>query len=358
MTPDLPDVSKPPTAEPTALTFESFLERESNRLAVAALMELAAGRGGVRSLGLIAPRPWGKTHLLTALAGQESEDGASGHSGRPRLWLPVGFETVWPPPDRWPSQGLVIADDVHLLAARPDLQQRLSQAFDAASAGGSPGLVFSAPAFPDRLTDLSEPLKSRLSGGLLLPLGPPEPELLLALALRRARELGLDVIPADLTATLVRRAGNDPRRLFGLLETLSFLGRLGGLSPAEAFARLSQSETGPFIASGREMDLDDILAGTAAAFGLKVSDLTGHSRLRQAAWPRRVAMHLSRELTRLTTTEIGQAFGGRDHSTVIHALKKIRQELQSPSQSRLVENIKRSLLETQVFHSQAKPNGT
>ena len=347
MPPDTPD--KPPAAPADissaapaaapgpALTFERFLEGESNRLVLKTLIGLAAGRAewGVRGLGLIAPGPWGKTHLLTALAGRSAET-------RPCLRLAVEAEAVWPPPEQWPDQGLVLVDDVHLLAGRPDLQQRLSQAFDLAPAG-SPSLVFSAPGTPAHLPGLSEQLKSRLGGGLVLPLSAPEYELLLALALRRARELGLD-LPPDLAAALARRAENDPRRLFGLVETLHFMVRQGGFSPAEALVRLGPAETAPPFAPGREIGLDEIMTGVAAAFGLKVSDLTGHSRLRQAAWPRRVAMFLARELTRLTTTEIGQAFGGRDHSTVIHALKKIRLELRLPAQVKLVENIKRSLL--------------
>jgi chromosomal replication initiator protein len=164
---------------------------------------------------------------------------------------------------------------------------------------------------------------------------------MLALAERRAAELSLDW-PQEVPAALVRRAERDPRRLLGLVETLYFIVNQAGLSPSEALARLGPAESAAEQAVA--VSLDDILAGVATAFGLKVSDLTGPSRLRQAAWPRRVAMLLARELTRLTTTEIGAAFGGRDHSTVIHALKKINIELKLPSQVKLVENIKRAIL--------------
>jgi len=314
------------------LTFENFLEGESNRLARLALVDLALGQG-YPCLGLTAPGPWGKTHLLTALARRLAESG-----DRPALVLGVGVEAVWP--ESWAEEALVIVDDVHLLAARPDLQRRLSGFFDAAP-GRRPGLVFSAPAPPSRLEGLSEPLKSRLGGGLVLPLGGPEYELMLALAERRAGELG-PAWPPEVSAALVRRAAGDPRRLLGLVETLHFIVNRAALSPAEALARLGPGEGAAEQAAA--VSLDDILAGVATAFGLKVSDLTGHSRLRQAAWPRRVAMFLARELTRLTTTEIGAAFGGRDHSTVIHALKKINTELKLPSQVRLVENIKRAIL--------------
>jgi len=319
-----------------AQTFENFLEGESNRLARLALTDLASGRAsGSRSLFLAAPGPWGKTHLLSALARRLAETGA-----RPVLSLGVGAESVWP--ESWAAETLVIVDDVHLLAARPDLQRRLGLVLDAVPAR-RPGLVFSAPAPPVRLEGLSEPLRSRLGGGLVLTLSGPEYELMLALAERRAGELG-SAWPPEVLSALVRRAAGDPRRLSGLVETLHFIVSRAALSPAEALVLLGPGETA--VEQAAAVSLDDILAGVATAFGLKVSDLTGHSRLRQAAWPRRVAMLLARELTRLTTTEIGAAFGGRDHSTVIHALKKINSEIKLPSQAKLVENIKRAIIMT------------
>ena len=318
---------------PGPLTFDRFLEAESNRLARLALIDLAEGRftWGVRGLFLTAPGPWGKTHLLTALARRLAET-----ESRPAQVLGVGAGAAWPA--GWPGEALLIVDDVHLLAGRPDLQQRLIQFFDSGPAY-RPGLVFSAPAHPVYLEGLSDPLRSRLGGGLVLPLSGPEYELMQALAERRAGELGLNW-PPEILAALVRRASGDPRRLLGLVETLNFIVSRGGLTPAAAFERLGENTLKQVAA----VSLDDILAAVAAAFGLKVSDITGQSRLRQAAWPRRVAMFLARELTRLTTTEIGQALGGRDHSTVIHALKKINTELKQPAQLRLVENIKHGLL--------------
>jgi chromosomal replication initiator protein len=317
-----------------ALTFENFLEGDSNRLARLALTDLGEGRPlRSRSLLLTAPGPWGKTHLLTALARRLAETG-----DRPVLGLGVGAEAVWP--EAWAAETLVIVDDVHLLAARPDLQQRLIQVFGAIPAE-RPGLVLSAPFPPGRLEGLSAPLRSRLGGGLVLSLGGPEYELMLALAEHRAGELG-SAWPPEVLAALVRRGDGDPRRLLGLVETIHFIVSRAALSPAEALARLGPGDSAAEQVAA--VSLDDILAGVATAFGLKVSDLTGHSRLRQAAWPRRVAMFLARELTRLTTTEIGAAFGGRDHSTIIHALKKINTELKLPSQVKLVENIKRAIL--------------
>ncbi|MDL2226315.1 hypothetical protein LJB86_01495 [Deltaproteobacteria bacterium OttesenSCG-928-M10] len=319
-------------------TFQRFITGDSNRLAVMALTDFTADpvsmAGAGRGFLLIAGGPWGKTHLLDATARRLADD------GRPYFKLDLPDS---PPAEAlgtfWRGKKALIVDDLHLLAGRTDLQQRLVQAYDEAGDSGL-ALICSAHSAPHQLTGLSEALRSRLGGGLTLRLDSPEYELLLEMAGRRAAEQGLEP-PPEAMAQVVRAAGGDPRRLAGFIDTAAFISRRLGLTAAEALQRACPAgETG---SRAGQPDMDTILAGVAGAFGLKVSDLTGHSKLRQAAWPRRVAMLLAREMTDMTTTEIGRALGGRDHSTVIHALKKIRAELKNPAQVKLVENIKRSI---------------
>lgn len=327
-------------------SFERFLEGSSNRLAALALRNLAAEPASRESASLLltAAGPWGKSHLLDALALSLSR------AGRRGLIKISGDRFRADPPARlWAEAEVVIVDDIHHLESRPQLQQQLVQLFDEALARPLT-LVFGSPLPPQRLTGLSEPLRSRLGGGLVLSIDMPEYELLLALAERKSAELSLGA-PPEILAALVRAAKGDPRRLSGFLETLAFITRQAQLPLVKALGFLDLDDRRSDPSKSLQMDMETILRGVADAFGLKVADLTGHSRLRQAAWPRRVAMLLARELTSLTTTEIGEAFGGRDHSTVIHALKKARQELQNPTQIQMLENIKRSLALSQA----AKP---
>ncbi len=316
-----------------AHTFQRFIGGRSNRLATMALGELAAAPpAGGRSVVVAASGPWGKTHLLEALAWSLAAD------PRRRVLKVSGGRPQALANGAWREKEFLLVDDVHLLADSPAAQRELAQAFDEASAHGL-NLVLSSPMPPARLTGLAESLCSRLGGGLVLKIDPPEYELLRDLAARRARELGLDV-SMEILGVLTREAQGDPRRLSGFLESMSFITSRTSIPPLEALRLL-----GPGAGSAEtKMELATILNGVAAAFGLKITDLTGHSKLRQAAWPRRVAMLLARELTGLTTTEIGEALGGRDHSTVIHALKKIQEELKNQAQAQLVENIKRSLI--------------
>lgn len=317
-----------------AHSFERFISGPGNRLAGLALEALLPGRAGLEAEALLltAAGPWGKTHLLDALTLALAADPA-----RPFLRLnphcPVEAE-------QWSRAGLIIVDDVHFLEDRPDLQQRLIQSFDEAAARPL-RLVFSSPRPPQHLPGLSEALRSRLGGSLLLAIEPPEYELMNSLAARRAAELDLELGEESLAA-LIREAESDPRRLLGFLENVAFLRDEGGLKPAEAVAKLISSH-GPGRRENK-VEIEEILTVVAETFGLKVGDLTGQSKLRQTAWPRRLAIYLARELTGLTTTRIGQALGGRDHSTVIHALKKINGELNNPPQLEVAENIKRTLL--------------
>ncbi len=328
-------------------TFQRFLIGGGNRLAAMALAGFADDFGAppdpeapaglsleARALFVAAAGPWGKTHLLEALTRRLGPD-------RRPLMLAGGADQHGPSPRLWREARLIIVDDVHLLADRPEVQQRLVQAFDEAAAR-SLGLVFSAPALSAaKLGGLSESLRSRLGGCLVLRIDSPEFDLMLELAARQAAEQNLPASP-EILALLAGEARGDPRRLAGLMRTLAFLCTHGRLSPAEAVARLNLNRRAAPEAA--RVGLPAILDGVAAAFGLKISDLTGHSKLRQAAWPRRVAIFLARELTDLTTTEIGVALGGRDHSTIIHALKKIHEELENPTQRQLVENIKQTVL--------------
>ncbi len=317
-----------------AHSFDRFIKSASNRLALMALEALMPEAGGLETEALVltASGPWGKSHLLEALVLALSGD------RRPRI-LKLDPQAVIQT-SQWRRAAVIIVDDVHFLEDRPDLQQRLVQCFDEAPARRQ-RLVFGSPKPPHHLTGLGEPLRSRLSGSLVIAIEPPEYELMASLGLRRAAELKL-ALSEDNLAALVREAQRDPRRLLGGLENVSFLTTRAGLNVQEAVRRLVSSH-GPGQRESK-VGVEAILGGVSQAFGLKTSDLTGQSKLRQTAWPRRVAMLLARELTGLTTTEIGQALGGRDHSTVIHALKKINEELKNPSQLKMVENIRRSLL--------------
>ena len=313
-------------------SFERFLEGPGNRLAHLAILDWVQGPVA-SSLLLLAPGPWGKTHLLDALALKLREN------PHRRFKKYSGAD---PPPTAneilsWLSMDVVIFDDIHLLHGSPELQEGLIKTFDQAQ-GRPLSLIMTAPEFP---TKLSEALQSRLGGGLVLKIGALEYELLLNLGLRRAQELKLE-IPLETLSVLARESQGDPRRLIGFLETLNFIVSRTELSLMEALSRLTP-DRGSNSTAVNQVAVETIIEATAEAFGLKISDLIGQSRLKQTAWPRRVAMLLAREMTSMTTTQIGQSFGGRDHSTVIHALKKIHQELKSPAQVKIIETIKQSI---------------
>ncbi|MDR1920903.1 MAG: hypothetical protein LBS31_04070 [Candidatus Adiutrix sp.] len=327
-------------------SFGRFLISDSNRLAALAVMDVAERESltGLTGLFLAAAGPWGKSLILEALAAALAARAVPFIKMEAGRFLELFRARADMEPLRrladWRVARVVILDDIHLLGESRPAQDFFIQIFDEILADKR-RLVVSAPLPPRALTDLSEPLRSRLGGGLILKIDPPEHELLADLAARRAAELGCEFAPETMTSVL-RETRGDPRQLFGLLESLAFIADRGHMPVEEAFRKVCP-EKGP-AAEQRRITVDEVISGVAAAFALKTSDLIGHSKSRQAAWPRRVAMLLAREMTALTTTEIGAALGGRDHSTVIHALKKIKTELKTPTRLKLVENIRRSIV--------------
>ena len=321
----------------TAHRFHNFTISGSNRLAYTAVSTLLDDdsllhRHARRGLLLISEGPWGKTHLLDALACLlwEQKKIFSWFDAARLDGAEAAAELSY-------LKEAVLIDNVHQLP--PEAQSGLIQVFDANVPRGKL-LVCTSPFPAHQLGGLSEPLRSRLGGGLSLKIEVPEYELLAKLAALYGSEFHLDFSDEDV-AVLAKEAADDPRRLQGLVKTLAFIISRGGLSPAEALERVCLNSGKD---KNRHLSVEDVVVSVAAAFGLKAGDLTGHSRLKQTAWPRRVAMYLARELTGLTTPELGAAFGGRDHSTIIHALKKINEELKNPSQLKMVENLRHSLI--------------
>lgn len=311
-------------------SFERFLEAPGNRLARMAVTHFLEPLSESPSLLLLAPGPWGKTHLLDALTLVLRGTNSSVYRGN-------GADSPLVEEEPWPEATIIIFDDVHLLDRNQPLQQKLRRAFDQ-TAIRPLKLVFTAPEFP---TMLNESLHSRLGGGLVIKIEPPDYNLMYAIGLQRCRELSLE-LPAESLGGLIRESEADPRRLNGLLETIHYITNQTGLTVPEALGRLTLDRVPQ--ARSAPVAMESILVTVAGAFGLKISDLTGQSRLKQVAWPRRVAMLLTREMTFLTTTEIGKAFGNRDHSTVIHALKKIKTELKDPAHIQIIETLKQAVL--------------
>ncbi|MGL4208977.1 MAG: helix-turn-helix domain-containing protein [Candidatus Adiutrix sp.] len=325
--------------------FSSFLINASNRLAALALMNIpsAVHNLALTNVFVSATGPWGKSLLLESLSEALSSAAIDFKKISAGSFLEMVHEAKTDEAglklSPWRQAKIIIIDDVHHLAPSRLAQNFLAQIFDDGLKDGRL-FVISGIVPPGEMTGLIEPLRSRLGGGLILNIEPPEYELLEHLGLNWAKKLNLELSPVA-WGRLIRAANSDPRQLWGLLESVAFVVAQSELSIDEATSKLCLGKGNP---KHTNISIENIIMGVASAFALKEVDLTGHSKIRQAAWPRRVAMFLAREMTNMTTSEIGEAMGGRDHSTVIHALKKIQVELETPARLKLVENIKRTII--------------
>lgn len=313
-------------------TFARWVTTPENHLALEAVRQLAdalvaqKARYEPTPLFLHGPAGTGKTHLASALIGSVSQ-------GRPTLTcthlsaaeagdlLRLAHDPEGDPPAPaadWHSDLLVIEDVQHLPARAAE---GLVGVLDGRAARREPTLL-TATAGPARLTHLPVRLTSRLASGLVVGLESLAPASRLALlqdrAQRRQLPLGRDVL-----VWLAEHAGGSGRRLEGALARVETLARLYGRLPDLA---LVAAQFGADVAAGRPT-VERIAERVGAYFRLEPRQIQSRRRQRHALLPRQVGMYLARRLTPLSLEQIGAYFGGRDHSTVLHACRKVEEAM-------------------------------
>jgi chromosomal replication initiator protein len=329
-------------------TFARWVTTPENRSALAAVRRLADAlvassvRPEPNPLVLHGPAGTGKTHLVSALIGCVSQARPTltcthltaaeaadllrpaEESWRRAARLSPGAEEEGrqagrpSPREDWHSDLLAIEDLQHLPARAAEA---LAGVLDARTARAEP-TVFTATAGPARLTHLPARLTSRLVSGLVVGLEPLAPASRLALLQDRAQRRQL-ALGRDVLAWLAEHAGGSGRQLEGALARVEALTRLHGRLPDLALVT-AQFEAD--AAAGRPT-VERIAERVGAYFRLEPRQIQSRRRLRQALLPRQVGMYLARRLTPLSLQQIGAYFGGRDHSTVLHACRKVEEAM-------------------------------
>jgi chromosomal replication initiator protein len=317
-----------PPQFPERYTFETFVQGQSNRFAHAAAMAVAEAppskaynplfvHGGV---GL------GKTHLLKAIGH---------HMIRldPRLQCTyVTSETFvtefikavrerqgYQFQRRYRDVDVLLVDDIHFLARAEETQTEFFHTFNALH-GAERQIVIASDRPPQELSGMEERLRSRFRWGLCVDVQPPDLETRIAILQLKARRDHIDV-PDEVLVTIASKFEQNIRELEGaLLRVVAFASLLRRPITIE-IAEQALYDLVPQLDA--EIPPDAIIAETAAHFGLSREDLVGKSRSRPLTTARHVAMYLMRECTGLSLVRIGEIFGGRDHSTVLHGIKKI-----------------------------------
>ncbi|MBX3385844.1 MAG: chromosomal replication initiator protein DnaA [Phycisphaeraceae bacterium] len=310
-------------------TFEHFVVGPSNRLAHAAAMAVSANPGRAYnpyfvhgSVGL------GKTHLLQAVCLKILQ---TNPTARIYYTSCEGFITQFMEAVQagemsafrhtFRDVDVLVIDDVHFLAKRDRTQEEFFHTFNSLYQAQKQ-IILSSDAPPEEIPDLEERLVSRFKWGLVSHVGPPCYETRVAILKNKARMRGFE-LPDDAACHIAARIDSNIRELEGAIVKVQVM---ASVEKRPIDLEMAISALGPdpgAVSAGRQVQIQTIIDVVTAYFGVKVTDLQSKRRHRSVAIPRQVCMFLCRRYTRYSLEEIGGYFGGRDHTTVMHAVKTI-----------------------------------
>jgi chromosomal replication initiator protein len=222
---------------------------------------------------------------------------------------------------RYRDVDVLLVDDIQFLENKEGTQEEFFHTFNTLH-NASKQIVISSDRAPKRLVTLEDRLRSRFEWGLLTDVQPPELETRIAILRRKAIQEGLNA-PPEVLEYIASRISTNIRELEGALIRVTAFASLNRQSVDLQLAEIVLKDLIP-EAQGPQITIATIMGQTASYFGLSIEDLCGQSRSRVLVTARHIAMYLCRELTDLSLPKIGQQFGGRDHTTVINADRKIR----------------------------------
>jgi chromosomal replication initiator protein len=217
------------------------------------------------------------------------------------------------------SLNLLLIDDIQFFAGKDRSQEEFFHTFNALMESGQQ-IVMSCDRYPKEIDGLEERLKSRFGWGLTVAIEPPELETRVAILQSKAEQSGID-LPSEVAFFIAKRIRSNIRELEGALRRVMASSQFTGRPITLDFTREALKDL--IALQDRLVTIDNIQKTVAQYYKLKVDDLLSERRSRSITRPRQMAMALAKELTNHSLPEIGKAFGGRDHTTVIHACRKI-----------------------------------
>jgi len=309
-------------------TFESFVEGKSNQLGKAAAVQVANNPGrAYNPLLLYGGTGLGKTHLMQAAGNQmraqnsalkvmylRSEQFVSAMIDALRAKSMDDFKR------RFRAVDALLIDDIQFLAGKNTSQEEFFHTFNALF-DGKQQIVLTCDRYPKEVDNLEPRLKSRLGWGLSVAIEPPDFETRAAILLNKAASRGVE-IPEAVAQLIARRMRSNVRDLEGALNTLVARANFLGQPITPDFAQETLRDL--LTVHSQAITISNIQKTVADYYQLRLADLLSANRSRSLARPRQVAMALAKELTEHSLPEIGKAFAGRDHTTVLHACRTVR----------------------------------
>lgn len=314
-------------------TFDRFVTGCSNELAVAAAMQVAQGQdGGYNPLMIYGGVGLGKTHLMHAIGRKILERDSS---KRVRYLHAERFVTDMVKALRrnqmdqfknnYRQVDVLLVDDVQFFAGKERSQEEFFHTFNALM-DAHQQIVLTSDRFPKELEGLEERLKSRFSWGLAVSIDPPELETRVAILMRKAQQSKVN-LSQEVAFFIAQHVRANVRELEGALKRVIANAHFTGQAITLEFTRQALGDM--LVVHAKTTQVENIQKVVARFYSLQVSDLLSKRRTRSIAWPRQMGMYLARELSSKSLPEIGAAFGGRDHTTVLYACRKMKNELKA-----------------------------
>ncbi len=314
------------------LTFETLVEGTANRMARAAAMHVATMPGHLYNpLFIYGGVGLGKTHLMHAVGNRLLQDKPGARvlyihaeqfvSDVVKAYQRKTFDEF---KEKYHSLDLLLIDDVQFFANKERTQEEFFNAFEALLTKKS-HIVMTSDTYPKGLADIHERLVSRFDSGLTVAIEPPELEMRVAILINKARVEGSEM-PEEVAFFVAKNVRSNVRELEGALRKILAYSRFNQKEISIALAREALRDL--LSIQNRQISVENIQKTVADYYKIKIADMYSKKRPASIARPRQIAMYLAKELTQKSLPEIGELFGGRDHTTVLHAVRKIGGERQ------------------------------
>jgi len=315
------------------LCFESLVEGTANRMARAAAMHVANMPGHLYNpLFIYGGVGLGKTHLMHAIGNQLLQNRPESKvlyihaeqfvSDVVKAYQRKTFDEF---KHHYHSLDLLLIDDVQFFANKDRTQEEFFNAFEALLAKKS-HIVMTSDTYPKGLADIHERLVSRFDSGLTVAIEPPELEMRVAILINKSRAEGSEM-PEEVAFFVAKNVRSNVRELEGALRKILAYSRFNQKDVSIQLARDALRDL--LSIQNRQISVENIQKTVADYYKIKVADMYSKKRPASIARPRQIAMYLAKELTQKSLPEIGELFGGRDHTTVLHAVRKISAERQT-----------------------------
>jgi chromosomal replication initiator protein len=316
----------------STFTFDSFVEGKSNQLARAAARQVAENPGGAYNpLFLYGGVGLGKTHLMQAVGNYIMNNKSKNrtptvlylHSERfvADMVKALQANAINEFKRRYRSVDALLIDDIQFFSGKERSQEEFFHTFNALLEGQQQ-IILTSDRYPKELSGIEERLKSRFGAGLTVAVQPPELETRVAILMNKAEQSNVELMP-EVAFFIAKRIRSNIRELEGALKRVIANAHFTGSAITLEFVQEALKDL--LALQEKLVSIDNIIKTVSEYYKVKVSELLSKRRSRSVARPRQIAMALCKELTNHSLPEIGDAFGGRDHTTVLHGCRLVKQ---------------------------------